>query len=89
MNQKKIVIFGGQGFLGVNICKYFLKYSTYQLISIGNRSKNKNNFFSAQERKKITFLEFDIFEYRNLDIVGANSNKNSCSLYRNVVSENN
>ena len=72
MNKKKIVIFGGQGFLGVNICKYFLKYSTYQLISIGNRSKNKNNFFSAQERKKITFLEFDIFEYRKISKLDLN-----------------
>ena len=42
MIQKKIVILGGQGFVGLNISKYFLsKKINYKLILIGNKTKLK------------------------------------------------
>ena len=45
MNKKKIVIFGGQGFIGLNLAKYFLKHYKSQLILIGNKSSLKNKIF--------------------------------------------
>ena len=71
MYKKKLIIFGGQGFIGINISKYFLKHAKYKLISVGHKSKNKNKFFSKNEKKKIIFFENDIFDLnkiKNLDL---------------------
>lgn len=67
MNKKKIVIFGGQGFIGLNLAKYFLKYYKSQLILIGNKSSLKNKIFLKKERKRIIFCENDIFDLKKVE----------------------
>ena len=67
MNKKKIIIFGGQGFIGLNITKYFLKYSRIQIILIGNKSKLKNKIFSKKDKEKIIFHENDIYDLKKLN----------------------
>jgi nucleoside-diphosphate-sugar epimerase len=73
MNKKKIVIFGGQGFIGLNITKYFLKNSKFKLILIGNKSKIKNKIFSTKDKKKIIFCENDIYDLKKLYKVNLNN----------------
>jgi len=66
MIQKKIVILGGQGFVGLNISKYFLsKKINYKLILIGNKTKLKK-IFTKKEKAKLIIHEIDINEIRKL-----------------------
>ncbi len=52
MNTKKIVITGGAGFVGTNLIKYFLKKTTFKIISIDNYSSStkKNHIKSSRVR---------------------------------------
>jgi nucleoside-diphosphate-sugar epimerase len=66
MTQKKIIILGGQGFVGLNISKYILtKKKKYKLILIGNETKLKR-IFTKREKKKLTIYNIDIHEIRKL-----------------------
>ena len=66
MIQKKIVILGGQGFVGINLSKYFLKYhKKYHLIIIGNKT-NFKNIFTKNENKKMTIYNIDIYDIKKL-----------------------
>ncbi len=66
MIKKNIIIFGGQGFVGINICKFFLKFSkNYNIYLIGNKSKLKN-IFSKSEKKKIIFYNINIFNTKKI-----------------------
>ena len=69
MTQKKIIILGGQGFVGLNISKYILtKKKKYKLILIGNETKLKK-IFTKREKKKLTIYNIDINEIRKLPSV--------------------
>jgi len=66
MIQKKIIILGGQGFVGLNISKYILsKKKNYKLILIGNKTKLKK-IFSNKEKVKLTIHNIDINEIGKL-----------------------
>ena len=66
MIQKKIIILGGQGFVGINLSKYFLKYhKKYHLIIIGNKT-NFKNIFTKNENKKMTIYNIDIYDIKKL-----------------------
>ena len=55
MIKKNIIILGGQGFVAINICKFFLKKKgNFNFILIGNKSRIKN-VFSKNEKKKNNF----------------------------------
>ena len=66
MIQKKIIILGGQGFVGLNICKYFLtKKKNYRLILIGNQTKLKK-IFNKREKENLMIYDIDIYETERL-----------------------
>ncbi len=66
MIKKNIIIFGGQGFVGINICKFFLKVSkNYNIYLVGNKSKLKN-IFNKAEKRKITFYNINLFNVKKL-----------------------
>jgi UDP-glucose 4-epimerase len=57
---KKIIILGGQGFVGLNMSKYILtKKKNYKLILIGNKTKLKK-IFTKREQVKLTIYDIDI-----------------------------
>ena len=67
MNSKiKILITGGAGFIGSNLCEYFLSTKTYNIVCLDNLStghlKNIEQHFS---NPNFEFIEGDI---RNLDV---------------------
>lgn len=75
MIQKKIIILGGQGFVGINLSKYFLKYDKkYKLIIIGNKT-NFKNIFTKKENKKITIYNIDIYDLEKL----------SCKIFEDAI----
>jgi UDP-glucose 4-epimerase len=66
MDGKKVLIFGGQGFLGINIAKFFLRSNKFKVVLVGNKSKNINNIFTKKEKNKILFFENDIYKPKKL-----------------------
>lgn len=84
MIQKKIIILGGQGFIGINICKIlFNKKKKYKLILIGNNSKLKN-IFNDGEKKKLKIYNIDIF---NIEKLPLNLFKNSIVINTALISK--
>lgn len=67
MIKKNIIILGGQGFVAINICKFFLKKKgNFNFILIGNKSRIKN-VFSKNEKKKIILIEHDVFKEKKTE----------------------
>lgn len=72
---KKIIILGGQGFVGLNISKYFLaKKKNYKLILIGNKTKLKK-IFTKKEKAKLIIHNIDIYEVGKLP----------CEIFRDAI----
>lgn len=63
--KKKILITGGAGFIGSNLCEYFLNQGEFEIICLDNFSTgHKKNIESFLSNKDFTLIEGDI---RNLD----------------------
>lgn len=61
--QKSILITGGAGFIGSNLCEYFLD-KEYKVICLDNLSTgNKKNIISFLDDKNFKFIEGDIRNY--------------------------
>ena len=65
MNFKKIIIFGGRGFIGTNLTKYFIK-KKLNLILIGRKVQGVDSF-TVNEKKKIKLIETDIFNTKKFE----------------------
>lgn len=62
--SSKIVITGGAGFIGSNLCEYFVS-KNYEVVCLDNFSTgHRHNLASLSDNKKFTLIEGDI---RNLD----------------------
>lgn len=60
--SKKILIFGGSGFIGFNTVKFFLNNTNYQITATYN--KNKINIFSKRVKK----IKIDLLKKKNITI---------------------
>lgn len=58
--KKKVLIIGGYGFIGRNLCEILSK-NNFEVSAIVKKVKNKNNHF-----KNINFLKCDISNFKNL-----------------------
>ena len=57
MNQKKIIITGGAGFVGTNLIKLLLEKTKFQLISIDNYTSGSN--VNHVKNKRLKYIKSD------------------------------
>lgn len=66
----KILVAGGAGFLGSNLCEQLLK-TGHKILAIDNFiTGSKNNIEYLSKFKGFTFINHDIMEYRDFDVDG-------------------
>ena len=66
----RILVTGGAGFLGSNLCEKLLNLN-HEVIAVDNMlTGSAENIFNLQKFEKFTFINHDIIEYRNFDVEG-------------------
>jgi len=88
MLKSRIIIFGGQGFVGLNIIKT-KAFQNIKIYLIGNRNKKINDY--KFNKKKITLIESSIFDinsfksinFNNAIVIFAASNTNESNFFIN------
>jgi UDP-glucuronate decarboxylase len=66
----KILVAGGAGFLGTNLCEQLLK-TGHEVLAVDNLiTGSKNNIEYLSSFKDFTFMNHDIVEYKDFDVDG-------------------
>lgn len=67
--MKRVLVTGGAGFIGTNLCINLLTNTNYHIICVDNLSSGKlDNIQSLKKHKNFEFINHDITQYIDLDV---------------------
>lgn len=66
--MRTVIVTGGGGFIGSNLCKYILDHSSYRVVALDNLSHGSlSNLESCLQNPNFEFKQLDIFDISKID----------------------